>query len=574
VSNGNVIQFPSGTGTGAGGSGGSPPGAPSTPPASGGGAGGSGGSVTDPYLWTRQQVWAIRYAKKYNEDQKRRILHNFICNTENRKTTLGAFLKTRDRRAYLFDGDRCKLYKIEIGDSEFCGYLWQVYGLNSSEQTTKHVINSLKIGTIANGLPRDIRRFSYYDRNVQKLYVSSYDGTCFEIDGEYVNRIPNGYGPAVFLDDDNGVRCPGINPNAEGDEPSGIGNHHELLKNLVDDLQYVPSTVGGMSPAAQRTCLGVWVFAMAFPDLMPTKPLLLVDGEKGSGKTLSLQRIALALHGANMPLSVPKKEDPDFGIKILRSPIAIIDDVNEPVDWLRDTLSTYATGGGWRRRKLFTDDEEVVIRPESFLSITTNNPATFRQDQLADRCLIIRLERREDKDGYIAADKLFDKVRYWRTEIFGEWLFWLNQIVAELKKGTVSAPSKYRMADFAHLSHVIGRVLSQPGGPPGNWSPEAIEEMLDGMQAEREAMVIEGDPLIDLLDRWLDVTTNQGREIKASDLFKELSEVAKKMGVGFFRSPKGLAARLRDTGGPLAHHFQITRRTGQGGVTLYTFRRS
>jgi hypothetical protein len=219
VSNGNVIQFPSGAGAGAGGS---PPGTPGTPPASGGGAGGSGGAVTDPYLWSRQQVWAIRYTKKYNEDQKRRIIHNFICNTENKKTTQGAFLKTKDKRAYLFDGDRCKLYRIDISDAEFCGYLWQVYGLNSSEQTTRHVINSLRIGTIANGLPRDIRRFSYYDRDAQKLYVSSYDGTCFEIDGgQVINRVANGHGAAVFLDDDGGTPCPGINPNAEGDEQRG-----------------------------------------------------------------------------------------------------------------------------------------------------------------------------------------------------------------------------------------------------------------------------------------------------------------------------------------------------------------
>jgi hypothetical protein len=575
----NVIQFPSGQGTGAGGSPGAPgtpsgtpppPGTPPAPPA----GGGAGGSAPDPYLWTRQQVWAIRYAKKYNEDQKRRILHNFICHTENHKTEHGAFLRTRDRRAYMFDGDRCKLYRIDIGDAEFCGYLWQVYGLNSSEQMTKHVINSLRIGTVANGMPRDVRRFTYYDLNEQKLYVSSYDGTCFEIDGTRVKRVANGVGSAVFADDDGGVPCPGINPDATDDEPTGINNHHELIKHLVDDLQYVPTTVGGMSPEAQKTCLGVWLFAIAFPDLMPSKPLLLLDGDRGSGKTLSMQRIAMALHGSDMPLSIPKKEDPDFGIKILRSPIAIIDDVNEPVDWLRDTLCTYVTGGGWRRRKLFTDDEEIVVRPQSYLAITTNNPATFRQDQLADRCLIVRLERREDKGGYIAASKLFDKIRYWRSEIFGEWLYWLNEIVAELRRNTVNVPSKYRMADFAHLAHVISKVLAQPAGPPGNWSPEAVEEMLDGMQAEREALVIEGDPLKDLLDRWLDSTVNQGREIKASDLFKELAEIAKKQGVGFFRSPKGLASRLRDTGGALAHHFQITRRSGQGGTALYTFRRA
>lgn len=553
---GNVIQFPNaaqGQGQGPGGGSGSSGGTPTAPP--------------DPYLWARQQVWAIRYNRKFNDDQKRRILHNFISNHENRKTTRGAaFLRTRDHRAYLFDGRRCKLYRIEPDDPEFCAYLWEVYGLNSSEGVTKHVIASLKNGTIAQGLLRDVRRFAYYDKVEQKLYISRYDGTCYQIDGEEVIIKANGHGPAVFLDDDQGVSC---------DEPI-VGNHRVLLKNLVDDLQYAPTTGtgGGMSPEIQKTCLAIWMFTIAFPELMPAKPLLLVEGEKGSGKTLALQRIAIALHGKHMPLSIAKKEDPDFGVKILRSPIAIIDDVNEPVDWLRDTLCTYCTGGGWTRRKLFTDDSESTIKPQSFLAITTNNPTTFRQGQVADRCLIIRLERREDQAGYIAADSLFDTVRRDREEIFGEWLFWLNEIVFELKKGQVAIASKYRMADFAHLAHVIGKVLAQPGGPPGNWSPSAIEEMLEGMQAERDALVIEGDTLPDVIDKWLETSSNQGREVRIADLYRELGIIAKTLGVSFYRSPKTLASRLRDAGGPLGHHFLITRRAGHGGVMVYTFRRT
>src|SRR5574341_2303120 len=170
----------------------------------GSGSGNGGSQAPDPYLWARQQVWAIRYAKKYNEDQKRRILHNFISNHENRKTTRGAFLRTRDHRAYLFDGRCCKLYRIEQDDPEFCAYLWEVYGLDSSEPITGHMITSLKNGTIAQGLLRDVRRFAYYDRYAHKLYISRYDGTCYQIDGTEVLIGANGYGPAVFLDDDRG----------------------------------------------------------------------------------------------------------------------------------------------------------------------------------------------------------------------------------------------------------------------------------------------------------------------------------------------------------------------------------
>lgn len=520
----------------------------------------------DPHIWTRQQVWAIRYAREFNADQKRRILHNFICSYENRKTSRGAFIRTNEKRAYLFDGHRCKLYCIDPNDLEFRGYLWDVYGLNANETMTRHVISSLQSAAIAQGLVREVRRFTYFDRNENTLYISAYDGNCYKLTGDDDPVIvPNGHGPAIFIDDDGGEPLREIT----------CGNNGRLFQKLVGDLQYAPTTAGGMAPEAQKTCLSIWLFILALGDLMPTKPLLLVEGDRGSGKTLALQRISLALHGKYMPLSVPQKEDADFGIKILRSPIAIIDDVNEPVKWLRDALCTYLTGGGWTRRKLYSDTDEVVIRPQSFLAITTNNPTTFRQDQVADRSLIIRLERRQDQNNYMPAGHLFEEIRLWREELFGEWLWWLNEIVAALRRRPSVAPTKYRMADFAHLAYTIARVLENPSdgrSPPGDWSRRAIDEMLESMENERGALVIEGDPLIDLIDRWLEKSSNQGREVRIGELYQELGAIARQMGVEFYRTPKSLAGRIRSAGGSLSHYFQITRRTTHNGTLIYTFR--
>jgi hypothetical protein len=555
--NNNVIPFPGTSSNG----GTATPAAPPSP-----------ASDPDPF-WVPKRVWNILFKKEWNLEQKKRVLYNFIWAYENSKTRAGcAWLRIRDvDKAYLYDGRFAKLYAIDPSNSEFTGYLWNTYGLNHSDTLTKYLITALRNGTISTGIVRDVRRFSYWDRLSQTLYVSAYDGTCYQITGHPdtgtgVTFVSNGAGPAVFVDDDRG---------STPHDPA-LGNNRALFKHLIDDLQYTETTAGGMSPAIQKTCLGIWIFAIAFPDLMPTKPILLIEGDKGAGKTAALQRIALALHGKYMPIQVPKQEDKDFGVKILRSPITILDDVNEPVDWLRDTICTYATGGGWTRRALFTNDDEHVIKPESYLTITTNNPATFRQSQVADRCLIIRLERREEKDGYLGADALFERIRRNRDEIFGEWLTWLNEIVAELRMNPQPTPTRSRMADFAHLAHVIGRVLARPGGPPGDWSPTAIEEMLDTMQHERNALVIEGDPLIDLIDRWLETESNQGREIRVADLHRELSNIARMRGVTtFFRSPKALASRLREAGNALAQqHFDITRHQGSGGAMVYTFRRA
>jgi MoxR-like ATPase len=537
-------------------------------------------SDPDPEAWVEQRIWTIRYDKTFNLDQKARIIYNFIWSYESSRTRAGCAWLSVDGRPYLwvYDPRRPRLLEIDNKNLEFTSYFFLRYGLTHSEPLTRHLIDMLRNGAAGSGHPRTERRFSYWDRWTKTLYISSYDGYCWEITGapidpknpgdqRGVTSQPNGAGRTLFIDDDRGM--------TPADPLLGSDNR-ALFRHLIEDLQYAPTREqSGMSPEIQKTCLGIWIFAIAFPDLLPTKPILLIEGDPGSGKTMAMQRIALALHGENMPIQVPKQEDKDFGVKILRRPIAILDDINEPVTWLRDMLCTYATGGGWSKRKHYTNDAEHVIKPESFLAITTNNPSTFRQAQLADRCLILRLERREDKNGYLGAEALFEQIRADRDEIFGDWLTWLNEIVAELRKNRKPRPTKSRMADFAHLAHVIGRVLSRPGGPKGNWSPEAIDTMLTCMQSERNALVIEGDPLTEIIDRWLEVASNQGREVRVSDLHRELANIARASGsTTFFKSPKALATRLKEADAALKEHFEISRRVAHGGVTMYTFRRT
>ena len=539
---------------------------------------------TDPDAWSRAKAGDVRGNRKYNNDQKRRILYNFIVTYENSKSPRGAFIRTKDNKAYLFDGRRNRLYRISPDDELFGAYLWQTYGLNHSESDTRHLIASFRSGALYQGNLREVRRFTYWDNETKILYISRYDGTCYVISGSAdVEVRPNGYGPALFLDDDDGrgvdepvfFTAEDDNTGSQDDSTLAyVGNHHLLFRYLIDDLQYVPTTHGGMSPETQKTCLGIWIFAMAFPDLMPVKPFLLLEGGAGSGKTFTIQRIAMALHGKSAPIQIPKKEDPDFAIKILRSPIAILDDINTHVEWLQDSLATYATGGRFTRRKLYTDDAEVDIRPQSFLAITTNNPATFRQEQLVDRCLIIRLERRSDNAGFTSAHQLLEQINRWRSEIFGEWLYWLNEIVAELRKPIKElTTTKYRLADFAHLAYIIGGVLSRESGPPGAWSRENVDEMLEAMHNERQALQTDGDQLVDLLDKWLDNTVNQGREVKINDLWKDLTALAKVGGTGFFKTPKSLASRIRELGDALKTHFKIERKPGPNGLTTYVFRR-
>lgn len=500
----------------------------------------------------RQSVMRIRARKDLSLPDAVRLVFNQILLHEVR-TLNSALIRGSDDRPYWYDGMTRKLYEIELRDRDFTSVFLERYSLIRTEEITKHVIASLEGFAMRQGKRRELKRFASYNEAQGALYLSRYDGTCWRLDGAVVSVVPNGEG-ALFIDDDKGTPCPGAG--------SCIAPNGVLLDALVNDLNFVPLSAGGATPATQQALLSLWLFAIAFPELLPAKPLLLLEGTRGSGKTSAIQRIQLALHGRQQTLTVGSKDEQDFGVLILRSPVALLDNMDKMVDWLQDALGAYTTGGSWPRRKKFTDDAQVDIHPTSFLAISTRNPATFRRDDIADRCLILRLDRRTTN---MPLSQILAGIRGNRAAIYGEWLYYLNRIVAQIRAGAAPPSSSHRLADFAALAHVIGSVIGV--------AKNDVDNVLAMAQSERDVLTTEGDPLIDLIDRWLGETANQGRWVSVGDLHAELGRVAKQQGQDFHMHARTLGVKLRENAAAMARFFKIDHQAGPKG-DLYKFDRA
>lgn len=464
----------------------------------------------------------------------------------------GSFILADDGRCFLLTGDTHQLYPVSAKSPDFCAHIWHKYGLLETEQVTRHIMTALGHYTRKLGRERQLRRFVYYCRRTQTLYVSRYNGTCWKIDGS--GRwlvVPNGTGGALFIDDDGGSTV----------EDPLIGNHGLLLPTLIENLNYSPSE-NGMDAFSQKLALGAWMFTVAFPDIMPSKPMLLVEGERGSGKTTAVRMIQKVIHGSIKTHAIGRNDERDFGVIVLRSPVCLLDNADSFVDWLQDTLCTYATGGEWTRRKLFTDSDQVVLRPQSFIAITSRNPISFKRDDVADRCIIIRMARRSDFTPEAVLMQMIDDKRHL---LYGEWLWFLDDMVKRIRAGALNniPTSAYRMADFTAIAHVACAAMGA--------TQNDIDNMLEGMEAERDALVAEGDPLLDLLDKWLEDRRNIGRGITAANLFKALSDMAKRGNRSFYKSPNTLAQKLRRDA--VKKHFDVRQVGMQGNAKLYEFRR-
>ena len=429
-------------------------------------------------------------------------------------------------RPYLWDGVDHSIYEIASKSDRWSAYVYGRYRLIPSEQLTRHVTTMLAGHALAHGESATARRFTYFDKDELVLYVSDYDGHSYRLDGSDEVRLVDNGTAVMFFDDDGGKHV----------QDPEIGQHGELVPTLLGDLEFAGTTAGGMTAEDQKRLLAVWMHAIAFNELLPAKPVLIAEGSPGSGKTSMLQRIQYALHGVHRARSLGKDDEADFGVTLMRSPIALIDDVNGYIEWLQNALCAYVTGAGWSRRKKYSDDEEVVIQPRAFLAFASKNPVTFRRDDIADRSIIVRMERRE-ASGFRPLSSLLESIDANRSRLFGEWLWNLNRIVRRIRAGMPDPPTAYRMADFARLAMVVGEVLG--------FSADDMSSTLEAAQAEREAFLWETDPLPDLLGKWVKTDANSSREIPPMDLFRELSELAEKNRITFYKKVDQLVRRLR-----------------------------
>jgi hypothetical protein len=119
-----------------------------------------------------------------------------------------------------------------------------------------------------------------------------------------------------------------------------------------------------------------------------------------------------------------------------------------------------------------------------------------------------------------------------------------------------------RMADFGRFAGVAGAALDLPH--------ERIETALALSQQERDALVLEDDPLLDLLTRWIQLG-NAGKEVTAQTLLTELTPMMHALGIEPYPSSRVLAYRLRDKADAMATVILVKRHVTRSKATTYSF---
>lgn len=224
-----------------------------------------------------------------------------------------------------------------------------------------------------------------------------------------------------------------------------------------------------------------WLLGAMNPD--GPFPILILQGQQGSAKTSTAKLLKDLIDPSDSNIQSLPKSERDLIITANNSWVLNFDNLSGMSIGLADAFCRVATGSGFRTRKLFTDDDEVLFnikRPVIMNGITDIS----RRSDFIDRAIIINMPVIPEENRI---SELTLK-RYWedcKASIFGHLCNAISTALANYEH--IRIENLPRMADFAQWVNA--------GEPAFGWKPGTFLVAYENARINLTEMTIESDPV-------------------------------------------------------------------------------
>lgn len=245
------------------------------------------------------------------------------------------------------------------------------------------------------------------------------------------------------------------------------------------------------------------------------RPILNAAGAMGSGKT-TLGRIVKRAWDPTAPETV--RYDPrDFLQKAGHCSIPMLDNLSTLPDSASDSICRLVTGEADSKRKLYTDDEDVIIELRRAVILNGINIPTDRSDVL-DRSLVVELERIPDAERR-TEEELWERFEAGRPELLGALFGALSQAIA--LKPSLQLSRRPRLADWEEYAAAVYEAMG--------WGAEAFLEDWDEVVKAQNQATLDGSPVAQAIMKF--VRDEGDFSGTSSELHNKLKPVAERLGV-------------------------------------------
>lgn len=474
---------------------------------------------------TVSQVDDIRYMKGKPKIEAVRLACTTIWGILNDEGD--RVIQTTENVAYWYDHETHLITKegTELWDSVLNGR----FGLNPVENFSRMTSTELRLRIVREAPFVPIRNRTFWSTGEKKLYVNMGGPEVYIISGkDKIEKAYNGECGQIFMTNDSGRY---LIPDLESRQEVDAWDH------LIEDLSFTTSEDAPASPEEQKELLKAWLLAFFFQELMPTRPILALIGEPGSGKTTAIRRILRIVEDPFTDvLGVPTDKQDAFRTSIESHRLLVLDNLEKSgAWWMVDMLNKLSTGSHIEVRKLYKTNEKHVIIPQCFVACTAVN-VPFSDETLFSRLLVLEMEKLFTP---LPEHILQRRIAEYGPSIWGNLLYKLSEVVEVLREDKkVKPPTSSRLADFTMFCERIKDCDIVDG--------ETLSSGLLSMVDSQLKQLKESSPAIQLLEDWIMLRPDEAAEWRTiHQLYEILREMAQARKVNFrWRSANALWRHL------------------------------
>lgn len=262
-------------------------------------------------------------------------------------------------------------------------------------------------------------------------------------------------------------------------------------------------------------------------------PILELLGEQGSGKsgTQTAIRRLIDPNGADLR-GVPKSAE-DLFVTGGVNHIISIENVSFLTAPLQDAMCVVATGGGFAKRKLYSDSDETVISLKRPI-ISNGIAAAITQQDAVSRAVTVELPVLKDAQ---AKDKLEAEFEANRPSIIGGLLDIAAKALTYLPEMSLPSNERPRLVEFAYLGMAVAKAM---GKEPNEFTNQFSAARQDGLERTLDA-----SPVATAIRDWAEIHPGEMRDMSAKQWLSLLNDY-KPLGCDSWpRSAKGLGDAMR-----------------------------
>jgi hypothetical protein len=245
------------------------------------------------------------------------------------------------------------------------------------------------------------------------------------------------------------------------------------------------------------------------------RPILNAAGAMGSGKT-TLGRVVKRTWDLTAPETV--RLDPrDFLQKASHAFAVMLDNQNTVPEWAADSLCRLVTGEADSKRRLYTDDEDVIIELKRAVLLNGINVPTDRGDVL-DRSLVVELERIPDGERK-TEEELWERFEAEHPRLLGAFFGVLAEAI--VLKPSLKLSRRPRLADWGEYAASVYEVMG--------WGAEQFLNDWDEVVKVQNQATLDGSPVAQAVIKFME--DKHEYVGTSSELHSKLKPVAAQLGV-------------------------------------------